>query len=710
MDLPAHTADPAVPSPPSATVPARRRGPGPLALAWLVNIGLWVVCAGLLASHRQGLLANAERESVTVARLVEQNVVALLDKAALVVASTAAELDRQLAQGGIDQAQLWRTVDTRAALVPQVLRVGVFDSAGHQVCGPGTDRCLRLEVADRDFFQHHRSGSGTATALHGPHPNRVDGQPAMVLSRALRRPDGSFAGVVMALLPLPRLQDVVSGIDVGPHGAASVRGADLQLLARQPALPPLADKPQQQTVSPRLRAALAASSRTGTLGTVAANDGVQRVTAFREVADYPLLVLVGVATADTLAGWYRLVAATAGLLLLAAGASVVAVRLARADATRRAAAQALYDSAPCGYHRLDAQGTIVDINSTELGWLGLPRDQVVGRMPFTRFLTDAGRDTFATHFPTLQRGQPVDDVEFDLVGAHGHTRRVLVNARPVLDAQGRFLMSNAVMQDITALKRADALRMEAALLAAQNAQLEADNRFKTALLSNLSHEMRTPLNAVTGFAGLLQSGSVPLPSPKAAGYIDRIQQAGRQLLGLVETMLALGQAQSQQMALQPQRLDVPALRALLQDTAGLLQSAADARQLQPSVFVDDGIGAVTVDPAPLRQLVAALLDNAIKFSHPGGRIGLLALADGPTHWLLEVQDEGIGIAEADLARLFQPFAQADASVTRAHGGLGLGLAMAQRLAQAMGASLDVQSTAGQGSVFQLRLPRQTGEP
>jgi len=252
--------------------------------------------------------------------------------------------------------------------------------------------------------------------------------------------------------------------------------------------------------------------------------------------------------------------------------------------------------------------------------------------------------------------------------------------------------------------------MEAALLAEQNAQLEADNRFKTALLSNLSHEMRTPLNAVTGFAGLLQSGAVALPSPMASGYIGHIQKAGGQLLGLVETMLELGLAQSQQVVLQPQRLDMPALQALLHDTTALLQLAADARQLLVSVCVDDTIGAVDVDPARLRQVLAALLDNAVKFSHPGGHIGLLALADGPTHWLLEVQDHGIGMVAADLPKLLQPFTQADTSAARARGGLGLGLAMAQRLALAMGASLSVQSNPGQGSVFQLRLPRQPGEP
>lgn len=689
---------------------SKRHSPGALGWAWLVNIGLWVVCAALLASHRQGLLADAERQSVTVARLIEQNLVALLDKSAIVVGSTAAELDNQLAHGGIDPSQLWRNVDTRVAQVPQLLRIGVFDSTGQQICGQGADRCMHLQVADRDFFQHHRNGSGTATALHGPHTNRVDGQPAMVLSRALRQHDGSFAGVVVALLPLQRLQDVVAGIDLGPQGVASLRTADLQLLARQPALPVLTDSARRQAVSPQLRAVLTADASAGTVSTLAANDSVRRLTAFRRLTAYPLVVLVGLATADTLGGWYRLVAATAALLLLAGGASVAAVRLARANAASRDEAQALYDTAPCGYHRLDAQGTIVAINSTELGWLGLPRDQVVGRLPFARFMAEGDRADLAANLSALARGQSIEGLEFDLVSAQGQVRRMMVSAHPVLDAQGRFVMTNSVLQDITALKQAESLRLEGALLATRNAQLQEDINFKRALLSNLSHELRTPLNAVIGLSGLLKADTAPLRSAKAVRYLDRIEQAGRQLLTLVESMLTLSQMQAQQLVLQPRQLDRTALGGLLQAAVALQQPAAAARELQLSVAVDGAIGTVNVDPARLQQVLHALLDNAIKFSRAGGCIGLQAAPDGPGHWLLQVQDDGIGIAATDQPRLFQSFGQLDGSSTRAHGGLGLGLALSHRLVQAMGGSLGVQSRPGQGSVFQVRLPRQPGEP
>jgi PAS domain S-box-containing protein len=686
-----------------------RRWLGPVGMAWALHIVLWLACLALLGSHRQGLLAHATREASTVARLVDQNVATLLDKSGMAVAATATQLERQLATGGIDRSRLWWLVDAQAALVPQVIRIGVFDADGRQVCGNGTGRCLGTLVADRDFFQHHRTGHGSAVAVHGPHDNRVDGQPALLLSRALRLPDGSFAGVVVAVLPLAQLQALLAGIDLGPNGAASVRGAGMALLARQPALPVLTSHRESRAVSAGLQAALSASAPSGTIGTLAANDGIHRLTAYRRMAAYPLVVLVGVAVEDTLSGWYPLAGATALLLLLAAGASVAGVRLAGRNARRGAHAQALYDEAPCGCHQLDADGVIVDINNTELAWLGLPREAVVGRMTIGQFLTDAGRATFAERFPALVQGQAIDDLALDLVSATGQTRRVLVSARPVLDAQGRFLMSNSVLQDITALQQAEERRLEVALLAAQNAQLETENRFKNALLSNLSHEMRTPLIAVIGFSGLLQSGSVPPGSPKGQVYLGRIQQGGRQLLDLVDTMLDLARWQARQITLQPRPLDHPALLALLHQVLALHQPAIDARQLQASVFVDDSMDALQVDPQRLRQLLAALVDNAIKFSHPGGRVSLLALPDGPQHWRLDVQDDGIGIAEPDLPRLFQTFGQLDAGTTRAHGGLGLGLALAQRLAHAMGGSLSVESRTGQGSMFRLRLPCQQGD-
>ena len=835
----------AVKTPPAAdllsyTPPTPRRGFGPLGLAVLVNLGLWLVCGMLLASHRQGLLADAQRDITTVARLVDLNVAAVLDRAAMGVVSTSLALERQLAQGAIDTTQLWETVDTQTSQIPQLARIGVFDADGHQVCGSAAARCMHLAVADRDYFQHHRTGSGSdngnGVVLHGPHASRVDGSPTLALSRALRRPDGGFAGVVVALLPVAAVQQLLTGIDVGPHGAASLRTADLQMLARQPPLPPLADASLQRAVSPVLRDTLAGTARSGVLRTVAANDGVQRATAYRHMAGYPLVVLVGVATDDTLAGWHQLALATGLLLLLAAGASVVGVRLARSDIARRERARALYDTAPCGYHRLNADGVIVDINATELGWLGLPRAAVVGRLHLGQFLNDEGRATFARNFPRLVQGQALRDLELDLVGSDGRPRRVLVQAEPVLDAQGRFVMSNSVLQDISALhqarsqlqaqaqqqglmldtdlvgialvrnrlvqwanhgmvqlfghpaadwpqmptrrlhvddaawqqhgdavqaviqagrlyraqhemrhrdgrllwldvnamrladgsddmlllmsditplRQAEALRLQGALLASQNAQLEADNHFKGALLSNMSHEWRTPLNAVIGLTGLLRGGRVPMPSPKAEGYLDQIQQAGQQLLGHVERMLALAQLESGKLVLQPADLAPDALASLLQALVALHQAAAQAQGLQLSVFVEQDVGTVSVDAARLRQVLAGLLDNAVKFSQPGGRVNLLALGDGPQHWCVEVHDEGIGIAEADLPRLFQPFSPLDASTTKQHAGVGLGLALAQRLAQAMGGSLQVQSSVGQGSVFRLRLPRQpagTGTP
>ena len=127
------------------------------------------------------------------------------------------------------------------------------------------------------------------------------------------------------------------------------------------------------------------------------------------------------------------------------------------NALRAALAEAadLYDNAPCGYHSLDADGVIVRINDTELGWLGCTREEIVGRRRIEAFLTPAGRAAFEASFPTLQAGGDVRDVEFDLVGADGIPRPILLSATAQFDVDGRFVMSRATLFDITERRQAE---------------------------------------------------------------------------------------------------------------------------------------------------------------------------------------------------------------------------------------------------------------
>ena len=373
----------------------------------------------------------------------------------------------------------------------------------------------------------------------------------------------------------------------------------------------------------------------------------------------------------------------------------------------------LYDNAPCGYHSLDAQGRIVRINETALRWLGCTRAEVAQGLSMIDFLTESGQRAFRETFPRVM-AEGAAGFEFDLVSRSGEVRHLIASASSIRDADGRFVMSRTVTLDMTELQRAreqlqhaELVRMRAQVLEAENRQLLEANRFKGMLLSNISHELRTPLNAVLGYAQLLLAGGAQPGSPQFARYVERIDASGKELLALIDTVLNFAQVESGKFELAP----VPTrLKAVIGEVVETQLPQAQARQIVFDVQVDDTIDAVVLDPLRLAQIVSTYVANAIKFSHAGGRVRIRAQPDGERDFRIEVEDSGIGIAAADLPRLFTTFQQLSEGSTKHYGGAGLGLALARKLAEAQGGSTDATSEWGVGSVFSVVLPREAGRP
>jgi two-component system, sensor histidine kinase LadS len=245
------------------------------------------------------------------------------------------------------------------------------------------------------------------------------------------------------------------------------------------------------------------------------------------------------------------------------------------------------------------------------------------------------------------------------------------------------------------------LRAEAVVRRRAELKAEAANRAKSEFLANMSHEIRTPMNAVIGFLHLL--AATPL-ARRQRDYLRKIEGAARVLLDLINDILDLSKVESGRLELQREafRVDRVAESAL-----ELVSVAAGNKGLALDLEHAEAIGCVAVgDPARLRQVLANLLTNAVKFTERG-RVVLSARCEpGPDEQVrisLAVADTGIGISREQIQRLFQPFTQADASITRRFGGTGLGLAISRKLAQQMGGDIGVESTPGQGSRFSLRL-------
>jgi signal transduction histidine kinase len=251
----------------------------------------------------------------------------------------------------------------------------------------------------------------------------------------------------------------------------------------------------------------------------------------------------------------------------------------------------------------------------------------------------------------------------------------------------------------------DEARNKALTLESENRQIQEANRLKSQFLANMSHELRTPLTAIIGFADLLHMGAVPLTSPQHAVFLGHIGSSGRHLLRLINDVLDLSKIESGKFEFFPESFD---LGVLVKQTLDILQTQVMSKHLRVVADIEASIQNLVLDPARLKQVLYNYLSNAIKFTPEGGQITLRARAAGAHHVRIEVEDTGIGIAPADLARLFTAYQQLDAGSTKKYEGAGLGLALTRRLVTAQGGSVGVQSRLGIGSVFHLVLNRIQG--
>jgi signal transduction histidine kinase len=234
-------------------------------------------------------------------------------------------------------------------------------------------------------------------------------------------------------------------------------------------------------------------------------------------------------------------------------------------------------------------------------------------------------------------------------------------------------------------------------------ELEAASRHKSEFLANMSHELRTPLNAVLGYAELIQDGIYGEVPAKMGDVLERIQQNGRHLLGLINAVLDLSKIEAGQLTLSPADYSV---RELALGVISATEALAAEKQLALEVDVPADLPQGFGDERRLTQVLLNLVGNAIKFTEAGS-IRIRARVENGS-FLVAVSDTGVGIAPDDRDRVFEEFQQVDSSSTRRTGGTGLGLAIAKRIVELHGGRIWVESTPGQGSTFAFTLPLRVG--
>ncbi|HYW31408.1 MAG TPA: HAMP domain-containing sensor histidine kinase [Gemmatimonas sp.] len=237
-----------------------------------------------------------------------------------------------------------------------------------------------------------------------------------------------------------------------------------------------------------------------------------------------------------------------------------------------------------------------------------------------------------------------------------------------------------------------------ATLAEQNAQLQQANEAKARFLAVMSHELRTPLNAIGGYTDLMSLGVQGPVTEAQLESLARIRRSKDQLLHLVGDILHYARLEATPLAVSHEPVALSTQFAALRDT-----TQEQFARKRVSLTADDAGGTVWGDPARVQQILINLTVNALQFTDAGGMVSLSVQTDSDTA-TIHVRDTGVGIAPEQQARIFEPFVQADNSLTRRVGGAGLGLAIVRQLATAMGGEVRVASTVGHGSTFSVTLP------
>jgi PAS domain S-box-containing protein len=342
----------------------------------------------------------------------------------------------------------------------------------------------------------------------------------------------------------------------------------------------------------------------------------------------------------------------------------------------------------------DPSGIITDVNKQMEVLTGCTRDEMIGA-PFKSYFTDPERAEAGIKLVLSEK--KITNYELTARARDGKETVVSYNATTFYDRDRRLQGVFAAARDVTERKRLDQVLQEKNVeLESARSVAEKANLAKSDFLSSMSHELRSPLNAILGFAQLMESAS-PLPTDSQKESIAQILQAGWHLLKLINEILDLAVIESGKVSLSPESVS---LAEVMSECQAMMEPQAQPRGIRMTFprFDDDAPFFVKADRTRLKQIIINLLSNAIKYNKEQGTIIVGCTVSAPERIRISVADTGAGLPPEKLAQLFQPFNRLGQEAG-AVAGTGIGLVVTKRLAELMEGAFGVESTVGVGSVF-----------
>ncbi len=349
-----------------------------------------------------------------------------------------------------------------------------------------------------------------------------------------------------------------------------------------------------------------------------------------------------------------------------------------AEASRR---QAILQGIADGVIVLDNDGDVIMCNMATSRLLETPIEQImqhnIEEILASPMLSEEDREILIQTIGAA-------DVTMAPMRIRWEKRTLSVKAAPVRDVDGRAIGNVAVLRDFT-----------------REAEVE---EMKNTFVSMVSHELRTPLNAILGYSEMLRDAIYGAVNDKQANAADRILKNSRRLLDIVSDLLDKAQIEAGHLSLHYEKFKTT---EVLENMHSVMDQISIDKGLQlTSSIASDMPELLDSDPQRLQQILVNLVNNAIKFTEKGG-INVRLYRVTPEHWAFDVTDTGPGIAIEDQKYIFDPFRQVEGTVTRSHGGIGLGLSIVNRIIDLMKGRIFVQSALGQGTTFTVVLPFDT---